>query len=72
MALFAPDADECSAAMEIGDSVTFEGRVYVLRGIEPMSVDDRRVMLADPATGEVVLAPVEAVLPAAFEEKPGS
>jgi hypothetical protein len=38
--------------MEIGDLVTFRGRVYVLRGLDPMSVDSRRAHLEDPATQE--------------------
>jgi hypothetical protein len=38
--------------MEIGDLVTYRGRVYVLRGLDPMSVDSRRAHLEDAATGE--------------------
>jgi hypothetical protein len=38
--------------MEIGDLVTFRGRVYVLRGLDPMSVDARRAHLEDVATHE--------------------
>ena len=34
--------------MEIGDLVTYQGRAYVLRGLEPMSVPNRRVELEDP------------------------
>jgi hypothetical protein len=41
--------------MKIGDLVTHQGRAYVLRGLEPMSVPDRRAELEDPQTGEVVL-----------------
>jgi hypothetical protein len=38
--------------MEIGDLVTFRGRLYVLRGLDPMSVDHRRAHLEDVVTGE--------------------
>jgi hypothetical protein len=38
--------------MEIGDLVTYRGRAYVLRGLDPMSVDVRRAHLEDAATGE--------------------
>jgi hypothetical protein len=38
--------------MEIGDLVTFRGRLYVLRGLDPMSVDLRRAHLEEVATGE--------------------
>ena len=52
--------------MQIGDLVTYDGAVYVLRGLDPMSVPDRRAELEDPATGErvrVPLAHVEEVPP---------
>ena len=38
--------------MEIGDLVTYRGRSYVLRGLDPMSVDDRRAHLEDVSTRE--------------------
>jgi hypothetical protein len=38
--------------MEIGDLVIYRGRAYVLRGLDPMSVDSRRAHLEDAATGE--------------------
>jgi len=44
--------------MEIGDLVTYQGRAYVLRGLEPMSVPDRRAELEDPETGAVILVPL--------------
>jgi len=44
--------------MEIGDFVTYEGREYVLRGLDPMSVDDRRAELEDLRTGERVWVPL--------------
>jgi hypothetical protein len=44
--------------MEIGDLVTWRVRAYHLRGIEPMSVPDRRAHLEDARTGELVTAPL--------------
>jgi hypothetical protein len=38
--------------MEIGDLFTYRGRAYVLRGLDPMSVDSRRAHLEDAVTGE--------------------
>jgi hypothetical protein len=38
--------------MQIGDRVTYHGRVLVLSGLEPMSVPNRRAQVEDPATGE--------------------
>jgi len=47
--------------MRIGDLVTYDGAVYVLRGLEPMSVPDRRAELEDPATGERLRVPLSEV-----------
>lgn len=47
--------------MEIGDLVTYKGRAYVLRGLEPMSVPKRRAELEDPESGERLTAPFEEV-----------
>ena len=52
-----------TAAMEIGDLVTYQGRAYVLRGLEPMSVPNRRVELEDPESGEVIVVPLAEVSP---------
>ena len=49
--------------VEIGDLVTYQDRAYVLRGLEPMSVPDRRAELEDPETGEIVMAPLAEVSP---------
>ena len=38
--------------MEIGDLVTYRGRAYVLRGLDPMSVDTRRAHLEDASSGD--------------------
>jgi hypothetical protein len=49
--------------MEIGDLVTYKGRAYVLRGLDPMGVPDRHVELEDAETGEHVSAPLAEVSP---------
>jgi hypothetical protein len=43
--------------MEIGEVLTYNGRTYVLLGLQPMSVPDRRAELEDTETGEVVSIP---------------
>jgi hypothetical protein len=52
-----------TAAMNIGDLVLHQGRRYYLRGLDPMSVPDRRAMLEDAETGERVLVPVDEIEP---------
>jgi hypothetical protein len=47
--------------MAIGDFVLYQGRRYVLSGIDPMSVTDRRAELQDPDTGESFRVPLEDV-----------
>ena len=47
--------------MNIGDLVLYQGRLHYLRGLDPMSVPDRRVILEDPETGEEVAAPADDV-----------
>jgi hypothetical protein len=47
-----------AAKMEIGCDVIYMGRRYVLRGLEPMGVSDRRAELEDPESGELLLVPV--------------
>jgi hypothetical protein len=42
------------AAMEIGEVLNYDGRTYVLLGMEPMSVPDRKAELKDTETGEIV------------------
>lgn len=45
--------------IHVGDEVTYEGRVYRVRGISPMSATPRRVLLEDVATSETVEAPLD-------------
>lgn len=54
-----------TAAMEIGTHVIYRGRVYVLVGVEPMSVPDRRAQLEDAITGERFRVPLAEIKPAA-------
>ena len=49
--------------MKIGDRVTYGGRTCVLRGLDPMSVPDRRAHLEDVATGERLAVPLLDVTP---------
>jgi hypothetical protein len=50
-----------TAGMKIGDLVLYQGRPYVLRGLDPMGVPERRVILEDPKTGQEVAAPADEV-----------
>jgi len=47
--------------MKIGDLVTYQGRAYVLRGLEPMSMPNRRAELEDPESGEAIVVPLAEV-----------
>ena len=52
------------AALQIGDFVSWRGRLCVLRGIDPMSVPERRADVEDCATGERVRPPLDELAPA--------
>ncbi len=49
--------------MKIGDPVLHQGRRYFLRGLDPMSVPNRRAMLEDAQTGEETTAPITELEP---------
>jgi len=52
--------------MRIGDPVIHQGRVLTLRGLDPMSVTERRAEVEDPDTGvrfSVALDELEAASP---------
>ncbi|MBV8064327.1 MAG: hypothetical protein JOY73_02240 [Actinobacteria bacterium] len=51
------------ADLHVGDSVTFQGRAFRVRGISPMSASPRRVLLEDPDTGDKVEALADDVEP---------
>jgi hypothetical protein len=50
--------------VNIGDQVLHQGRIYVLRGLEPMSVPDRTALLEDVRSGERIRVPLDEVEPA--------
>ena len=58
----APDGD--SVSLQIGDFVTWRGRLHVLRGIDPMGVHERRAEVEDCGTGARTRPPLEALVPA--------
>jgi hypothetical protein len=43
--------------MEIGGNVNYDGKCYVLRGLEPMRVPDRRAEFEDLESGELISVP---------------
>ena len=47
--------------MEIGSLVTYQGRAYYLRGLDPMSVSDRQAELEDVFTHERISVPLDEV-----------
>ncbi|MBV8562800.1 MAG: hypothetical protein JOZ56_06895 [Actinobacteria bacterium] len=47
-----------TAAMELGDTVMYQGRALVLRGLDPMSVANACAQLEDTETGELYLVPL--------------
>jgi hypothetical protein len=47
--------------MAIGDHVLYQGRRYVLSGIDPMGVTDRCAELCDPVTGDTLRVPIDEV-----------
>jgi hypothetical protein len=57
--------DTCG--MEIGDLVTHNGETYVLRGLDPMSVPDRRAVLEHVPTGDCCHVPFAEISPAEDE-----
>jgi hypothetical protein len=49
--------------MKIGDPVTWKGRPYVLRGLDPIGVSDPLAQLELPETSELISAPLDEVRP---------
>jgi hypothetical protein len=49
--------------MRLGDTVIFQGRAFVLRGLDPVSVAGGRAQLEDPDTGETVTVPLAELEP---------
>ena len=50
--------------LQIGDFVTWRSRLCMLRGIDPMSVAERRAELEDCVSGERLRAPLAELAPA--------
>jgi hypothetical protein len=44
--------------MRIGDLLDYEGKQYILRGLDPMGVPERRADLEDVETGESIRVPI--------------
>jgi hypothetical protein len=44
--------------MRIGERVNYDGRLYVVRGLDPMGVPERRADLEDVETGDRIRVPV--------------
>ena len=44
--------------MRIGDLFDYEGKQYVVRGLDPMGVPERRADLEDAETGEQIRVPI--------------
>ena len=49
--------------MEIGSLVSYAGRTYYLRGLDPMGVAGRRADLEDAETGERLKVPLALIEP---------
>ena len=52
-----------AAAMKIGDLVTWQGRLYRLRGFDPFGVERPRAYLEDTETEETLAVPADEVEP---------
>jgi hypothetical protein len=50
--------------MQIGSLVSYQGRIYTLRGLDPMGVAERRADLEDAETGERLQVPIADLQPA--------
>jgi hypothetical protein len=50
--------------MRLGDHVIHDGRLYVVRGLDPMGVPERRADLEELETGERARIPVTELRPA--------
>jgi hypothetical protein len=48
--------------MQLGDLITYEGRRYVVRGLDPMGLPERRADLEDVETGERIRVPISELM----------
>jgi len=56
--------------MDIGDIVSFEGRRYSVRGLDPGGVEPRFVYLEDAKTGRTIAVPFGELLRSALSAAP--
>ena len=47
--------------MRIGDLIAYEGRLYAVRGLDPMGVPERRADLEDTENGTSIRIPIAAL-----------
>ena len=66
----AADGRLSDCGMKIGDLVLHDGRRYYLRGLDPMSVPDRKAILEDALTGEAHMVPIDQIEPLPPGERP--
>jgi hypothetical protein len=57
----APGVGAFLRTMRIGDFLDYEGKRYIVRGLDPMGVPERRVDLEDAETGETIRVPIAAL-----------
>ena len=50
-------------SMRLGDPVIYQGRPYVLRGLDPMGISDRHADIEDVETGAVIRVPLSELSP---------
>ena len=50
--------------MEIGTDIRWRGRVYVLVGVDPTNVPERRAYVRDPLSDDVIEVPFAEIEPA--------
>lgn len=56
--------------MRLGDQIVVDDRVFIVRGVDPMSVAVPRVYLEDAETGEIVVDLLAAVRALVEEQEP--
>ena len=49
--------------MRIGEHLDYEGTQYIVRGLDPMGVPERRADLEDAETGELIRVPIAELTP---------
>ena len=54
------DAPAAMDSLRIGERVIYDGRAYVVEGVDPMSVPERRVYLRAENSGKTLIVPLVA------------